>query len=86
MAYDFNASKGEENSPTGKISHINVRIDNHPVYSGSKIGAQVAINNALTQAQKEGRAEPVVVVSQRTVDYDLPDTDPNKVTETEISL
>jgi hypothetical protein len=80
MAYDFNAGQQGSAVPKGKVSEFVVRIDDHPKYSGSKVGAQVTVQNALTQALKEGRAEPRVIVSQRTVDYDSGAVDEQEVT------
>ncbi len=71
--------------PSGKVTEIIVRIDGHPVYSGTVLGARVAVHNAVSRAIGEGRAEPDVKVTQRTVDYDLADNDPKKVTETELT-
>ena len=69
---------------------IIVRVDGHPKYSGTRIGAQVAAMDAILKAQKEGRAEPEVKVFSRVVTVE---EDPNdntatvsKVKETEITL
>lgn len=74
------------NNPTGKISEIVVRVDGQPVYSGTKMGASVALHNALTRASVEGRSEPEIRITERVVDYDLLDQNPDKVVETEIIL
>ena len=73
-----------------EVSEVVVRIDGHPKYSGTRIGAQHAIFAALSKAQAEGRAEPVVKVTERVVETF---TDPNdntltasKVSEHEITL
>ena len=68
------------------VSEIIVRVDGQPVFSGSKIGANVAIQNAMNKAINEGRAEPVIKVTQRSVNYDLPANDPLAVVETDYAL
>lgn len=81
MPYDFNASAQSAPGATGTVKETVVRINDQPVYSGSRVGASVAVTNAVQRAQKEGSAEPVVIVSERVVDYDT-----GTVTETEITL
>jgi hypothetical protein len=68
------------------VSEYVVRIDGHPKYSGTKAGANVAVQRALIAAANEGRAEPDVVVSVRTVDYNKSDVDPTKVSEKVVQL
>lgn len=70
----------------GTVSETVVRVNGQPVFSGSKMGANIAIQNALTKASNEGRAEPDVQVTTRTVNFDLVDGDPKKVTETPVIL
>jgi hypothetical protein len=74
------------NIPSGKVTEIIVYLDGHPVYSGSKLGAQIALQAGYAKNAAEGRAEPAVKLIQRVVDYDLSDKDDNKVIETEITL
>ena len=73
-------------NPTGIVSEYVVRIDGHPKFSGSKMGANVALQNALMSHMKEGRGEPVVQVTLRTVNYDLNPNDPNVVSEVDVQL
>lgn len=69
-----------------KVSEIIVRSNGHPVFSGSRFGALNAVQAAIQKALAEGRPEPDIKTTLRVVDYDLADSDANKVTETEISL
>jgi hypothetical protein len=71
--------------PTGIISEFIVRANGQPIYSGSKFGAQNAINAAITDAINEGRAEPYILVSQRSVNYDKLDQDATKVGEVSVN-
>jgi len=68
------------------VKEIVVRVNGQPVYSGSKIGANVAIQNALNKCLQEGRAEPDIKVTERAVNYDLAPNDPAAVTEADIIL
>jgi hypothetical protein len=66
------------------VTEYVLKINGHPVASGSKMKVTVALQNALTSADNEGRPEPTVEVIERTVDYSLPVVD--QVTETVITL
>ena len=68
------------------ISEVVVRVNGKPVYSGTINGAGVAVHGALSLAVREGRSEPEIKVSRRTVDYDKSDSDPSKVTESPITI
>jgi len=73
-------------NPTGKVTETVVYLNKQPIYSGSKFGANSALIFALQKHNQEGRPEPSVKITERTVDYDLPDQDQNKVTEKEVTL
>jgi hypothetical protein len=70
----------------GKVTEIIAYVNGHPVYSGTKMGANVALQDAIRKCSAEGRAEPEIRVVERTVDYDVSPNSPDAVTETEITL
>lgn len=62
-----------------KITEYVVWNGKQPIYTGTKRGANLAIDRAFQTALSSGSAEPVCKLVERVVD-----TDTNEVTETEI--